>query len=212
MNTGCYQNGSLFLNPSHALPSHKLTFDLVIMQSLGEWNQFANLKMRNKKKEKCLSDQHTDSLPCSHIITRADRRAGARTHSWEQQLSGISPFSDSSNQIKQNIKLHTEAVVNVHLKPTQASTGAKSSPGPACLPCISHLLLTLAPLLLSNSAAVCIDSYWGELTKNPKYCIKHFFPLLRSVPIPDSLNSHRGACTSKTEDSKAGQGGDSCSF
>lgn len=212
MNTGCYQNGSLFLNPSHALPSPNLTLDPVIMQSLGAWNQFTNLKMKNKKQEGYLSDQHTDSLPCSHITTRADRRAGVRTHSWKQQWSRISPFSDSSNQIKQNIKLHTETVVNVHLKPTQASTRAKTSPGLACLPCLSHLLLTLPPPPLYSSAAVCIDSYRGELTKNQKYYIKRFSPLLRSVPIPDSLNTHRDACTSKTEDSKASQGGQSCSF
>lgn len=172
------------------------------------WMESVHPFKDGKQKEIRLSDQHADSSPCSHIITRADRRAGVRMRSWERQWSGISPFSDGSDQIKQNIKLHTEAVVNVHLKPTQASTGAKSSPGLACLPCINPLLLVLSPLPLSGSAAVHVDSYWGELTKNQNYYIKGvFFPSTQISPHTWFITSHRDACTSKTEDRKAGQGG-----
>lgn len=75
-----------------------LTLDLVTMQPLGEWNWFTNFKSRNKKKEEYLSDERTDSLPCSHIITRADQ--SRRTSGGEQQHGGISPCSDSSHQIQ----------------------------------------------------------------------------------------------------------------
>lgn len=95
---GCHQNGNLFLMPSPELPSPSLTLDLATIQPLGEWNRFTNFKSRNKPEE-CLSDEHTDSLPCSHIITRADQ--SRRMPGGERQWASISPYSDSSHQTQQ---------------------------------------------------------------------------------------------------------------
>lgn len=115
----------------------------------------------------------------------------------EREQSEISPVRDSSKQIKHNPQsTQTAALLWEHLNQhKQALVPGQAWPG--CLPCSTQLLLR--------------HSHWAGLTQTQKGWIKRLFPLLRSVPTPDSLNSHRDACTGKSEDSKAGQGGQRCS-
>lgn len=61
------QHSLLLLSPRHASPCPSL--DLLVMESLGEWDHFTNLNKGNKEKDKHFQAQYPDSSSCSQGIT-----------------------------------------------------------------------------------------------------------------------------------------------
>lgn len=150
---------------------------------MGSLHQFKQGKQRERQ-------TFPGSVPWQLILQPGNHRAARRGSGGGSPLSGTAP-------IRSNPALQcTQTAAHVHLN-WQEQARVPEQAWPGCLPCSTQLLLR--------------HSHWAGLTQTQKGWIKRLFPLLRSVPTPDSLSSHRDACTGKSEDSKAGQGGQSCS-